>query len=268
MARLFGFLSVVKPKKVKLALSDISLDLYQNDIIGLIGASGSGKSTLLKCINRLHESLDKPPIFKGNISIDGEDINHPDLDIVALRSKVGMVFQKPNPFPKTIRDNVLYGARIHGLIPPGEEDAYLEKYLRKAALWDEVKDRLDDELGTDLSGGQQQRLCIARAIASQPEILLMDEPTSALDPKSTVKIEQLMLELKKEMTIVLVTHSLGQAKRVTDYLVFLEEGRVIEHGLSDDLFNSPQTSELREYYAYEAGSDISATGTGPEKPHA
>ena len=200
------------------ALKNINLDIYENQITAFIGPSGCGKSTYLKTLNRMNDLVPNVTI-NGKVLIDGEDIYDPKVDTTLLRKKVGMVFQQPNPFPMSIYDNIAYGPRIHGIKGKAELDAIVEKSLRGAALWDEVKDRLKrSALG--LSGGQQQRLCIARALAVEPEILLMDEPTSALDPISTLKIEDLMGELKKNYTVVIVTHNMQQATRIADYTAF------------------------------------------------
>ena len=207
------------------ALKNINLDIYENQITAFIGPSGCGKSTYLKTLNRMNDLVPNVTI-NGKVWIDGEDIYDPKVDTTLLRKKVGMVFQQPNPFPMSIYDNIAYGPRIHGIKGKAELDAIVEKSLRGAALWDEVKDRLKrSALG--LSGGQQQRLCIARALAVEPEILLMDEPTSALDPISTLKIEDLMGELKKNYTVVIVTHNMQQATRIADYTAFFLVGEVV-----------------------------------------
>ena len=208
------------------ALKNINLDIYENQITAFIGPSGCGKSTYLKTLNRMNDLVPNVTI-NGKVWIDGEDIYDPKVDTTLLRKKVGMVFQQPNPFPMSIYDNIAYGPRIHGIKGKAELDAIVEKSLRGAALWDEVKDRLKrSALG--LSGGQQQRLCIARALAVEPEILLMDEPTSALDPISTLKIEDLMGELKKNYTVVIVTHNMQQATRIADYTAFFRFPPVFE----------------------------------------
>ena len=208
------------------ALKNINLDIYENQITAFIGPSGCGKSTYLKTLNRMNDLVPNVTI-NGKVLIDGEDIYDPKVDTTLLRKKVGMVFQQPNPFPMSIYDNIAYGPRIHGIKGKAELDAIVEKSLRGAALWDEVKDCLKrSALG--LSGGQQQRLCIARALAVEPEILLMDEPTSALDPISTLKIEDLMGELKKNYTVVIVTHNMQQATRIADYTAYFLVGEVIE----------------------------------------
>ena len=220
------------------ALKNINLDIYENQITAFIGPSGCGKSTYLKTLNRMNDLVPNVTI-NGKVLIDGEDIYDPKVDTTLLRKKVGMVFQQPNPFPMSIYDNIAYGPRIHGIKGKAELDAIVEKSLRGAALWDEVKDRLKrSALG--LSGGQQQRLCIARALAVEPEILLMDEPTSALDPISTLKIEDLMGELKKNYTVVIVTHNMQQATRIADYTAFFLVGEVVEYAPTSDLFSHPR----------------------------
>ncbi|WP_448864974.1 phosphate ABC transporter ATP-binding protein PstB [Clostridium sp.] len=227
------------------ALKNINLDIYENQITAFIGPSGCGKSTYLKTLNRMNDLVPNVTI-NGNVLIDGEDIYDPKVDTTLLRKKVGMVFQQPNPFPMSIYDNIAYGPRIHGIKGKAELDAIVEKSLRGAALWDEVKDRLKrSALG--LSGGQQQRLCIARALAVEPEILLMDEPTSALDPISTLKIEDLMGELKKNYTVVIVTHNMQQATRIADYTAFFLVGEVIEYAPTTDLFSHPREKKTEDY---------------------
>ena len=218
------------------ALKNINLDIYENQITAFIGPSGCGKSSYLV-----------PNVtINGKVLIDGEDIYDPKVDTTLLRKKVGMVFQQPNPFPMSIYDNIAYGPRIHGIKGKAELDAIVEKSLRGAALWDEVKDRLKcSALG--LSGGQQQRLCIARALAVEPEILLMDEPTSALDPISTLKIEDLMGELKKNYTVVIVTHNMQQATRIADYTAFFLVGEVVEYAPTTDLFSHPREKKTEDY---------------------
>ena len=227
------------------ALHDISLDFMINEVTALIGPSGCGKSTLLRCLNRMNDLI---PYSRadGEIFLDGQDVYDADVDVVTLRLRVGMVFQKPNPFPKTIFENVAYGLRVNGLKDKALITERVEKTLRQAALWDEVKDRLyDSALG--LSGGQQQRLCIARALAVEPEILLMDEPCSALDPIATQKIEELIHELKTTYTIIIVTHNMQQAARVSDITAFLYLGELIETGLTDTLFTRPQLKQTEDY---------------------
>lgn len=227
------------------ALKNINLDIYENQITAFIGPSGCGKSTYLKTLNRMNDLVPNVTI-NGKVWIDGEDIYDPKVDTTLLRKKVGMVFQQPNPFPMSIYDNIAYGPRIHGIKGKAELDAIVEKSLRGAALWDEVKDRLKrSALG--LSGGQQQRLCIARALAVEPEILLMDEPTSALDPISTLKIEDLMGELKKNYTVVIVTHNMQQATRIADYTAFFLVGEVVEYAPTTDLFSHPREKETEDY---------------------
>lgn len=227
------------------ALKNINLDIYENQITAFIGPSGCGKSTYLKTLNRMNDLMPNVTI-NGKVWIDGEDIYDPKVDTTLLRKKVGMVFQQPNPFPMSIYDNIAYGPRIHGIKGKAELDAIVEKSLRGAALWDEVKDRLKrSALG--LSGGQQQRLCIARALAVEPEILLMDEPTSALDPISTLKIEDLMGELKKNYTVVIVTHNMQQATRIADYTAFFLVGEVVEYAPTTDLFSHPREKKTEDY---------------------
>ena len=227
------------------ALKNINLDIYENQITAFIGPSGCGKSTYLKTLNRMNDLVPNVTI-NGKVWIDGDDIYDPKVDTTLLRKKVGMVFQQPNPFPMSIYDNIAYGPRIHGIKGKPELDAIVEKSLRGAALWDEVKDRLKrSALG--LSGGQQQRLCIARALAVEPEILLMDEPTSALDPISTLKIEDLMGELKKNYTVVIVTHNMQQATRIADYTAFFLVGEVVEYAPTTDLFSHPREKKTEDY---------------------
>ena len=227
------------------ALKNINLDIYENQITAFIGPSGCGKSTYLKTLNRMNDLVPNVTI-NGKVWIDGEDIYDPKVDTTLLRKKVGMVFQQPNPFPMSIYDNIAYGPRIHGIKGKAELAAIVEKSLRGAALWDEVKDRLKrSALG--LSGGQQQRLCIARALAVEPEILLMDEPTSALDPISTLKIEDLMGELKKNYTVVIVTHNMQQATRIADYTAFFLVGEVVEYAPTTDLFSHPREKKTEDY---------------------
>ena len=227
------------------ALKNINLDIYENQITAFIGPSGCGKSTYLKTLNRMNDLVPNVTI-NGKVLIDGEDIYDPKVDTTLLRKKVGMVFQQPNPFQMSIYDNIAYGPRIHGIKGKAELDAIVEKSLRGAALWDEVKDRLKrSALG--LSGGQQQRLCIARALAVEPEILLMDEPTSALDPISTLKIEDLMGELKKNYTVVIVTHNMQQATRIADYTAFFLVGEVVEYAPTTDLFSHPREKKTEDY---------------------
>ena len=216
----------------KQALFDVNLELEEKKVTALIGPSGCGKSTYIRCLNRMNDVIDICKV-EGSIKIDGQEINKKDVDVNLLREKVGMVFQKPNPFPKSIYDNIAYGPRIHGLADNKNDlDQIVESSLKKAALWDEVKDRLNQP-GTGLSGGQQQRLCIARTISINPEVILMDEPCSALDPIATAKIEELIDELKKTYTIVIVTHSMSQAARVSQNTGFFHLGKILEFNLTE-----------------------------------
>ncbi|KRO59784.1 MAG: phosphate ABC transporter ATP-binding protein, partial [Pelagibacteraceae bacterium BACL5 MAG-121128-bin54] len=222
----------------KQALFNVNLELNEKEVTALIGPSGCGKSTFIRCINRMNDVIDICKI-EGSIEMDGFDINDKSIDVVELREKVGMVFQKPNPFPKSIYDNISYGPKIHGKGETKDElDEIVENSLKKAALWNEVKDRLN-EPGTSLSGGQQQRLCIARAISVNPEVILMDEPCSALDPIATAKIEELIDELKTTYTIVIVTHSMAQAVRVSQKTGFFHLGKLIEVGKTEKIFKNP-----------------------------
>ncbi|MDO4330799.1 MAG: phosphate ABC transporter ATP-binding protein PstB [Lachnospiraceae bacterium] len=227
------------------ALKDIQLDIYEKKITAFIGPSGCGKSTYLKTLNRMNDLVDGVRI-EGTVLLDEEDIYSPQADTTLLRKKIGMVFQQPNPFPMSIYDNVAYGPRIHGIRGKAELDEIVEKSLRGAALWDEVHDRLKKS-ALGLSGGQQQRLCIARALAVEPEVLLMDEPTSALDPISTLKIEDLMEELKKKYTVAIVTHNMQQAARIADYTAFFLVGEVIEYAPTDELFSMPKDKRTEDY---------------------
>ena len=227
------------------ALKNINLDIYANQITALIGPSGCGKSTYLKTLNRMNDLVDGVRI-EGTVLLDGENIYDLRVDTTLLRKKVGMVFQQPNPFPMSIYDNIAYGPRIHGIKARGRLDEIVEKSLRGAALWDEVKDRLKKS-ALGLSGGQQQRLCIARALAVEPEVLLMDEPTSALDPISTLKIEDLMDELKKDYTVVIVTHNMQQATRIADYTAFFLVGEIIEYAPTTELFSHPKEKKTEDY---------------------
>ncbi|MDE3015757.1 MAG: phosphate ABC transporter ATP-binding protein [Pseudomonadota bacterium] len=230
----------------KQALFDVGVEIPENSVTALIGASGCGKSTFLRCLNRMNDTIEGCRV-EGEILVGGQDINAPDQDVVHLRSWIGMVFQKPNPFPKSIYDNVAYGPRIHRLAgSKGALDALVVGSLQKAGLFEEVKDRLL-EPGTSLSGGQQQRLCIARAIALNPEIILMDEPCSALDPIATARIEELITELKDNFTIVIVTHSMQQAARVSQQTCFFHLGKVIEAGATSRMFTSPQHQQTQDY---------------------
>ncbi|KAF0091883.1 MAG: phosphate transport system ATP-binding protein [Fusobacteria bacterium] len=227
------------------ALKNVNLQIMENRITALIGPSGCGKSTFIRTINRMYEHVVDTKI-EGTIHLDKENVLAPDYDVTELRKKVGMVFQKPNPFPKSIYENVIYGPRKHGLKNKGQLDLIVERSLKKAALWDEVKDRLHTS-ALGLSGGQQQRLCIARCLAVDPEVLLMDEPTSALDPIATLKIEDLFQALREEYTIVIVTHSMQQAARISDNTAFFLNGEIIESGLTDDLFTKPKDSRTEDY---------------------
>jgi phosphate transport system ATP-binding protein len=228
------------------AVHDISMTFPDRAVTALIGPSGCGKSTFLRCLNRMNDTIENCRV-EGEILMDGENINDPSVDPVLLRSRVGMVFQKPNPFPKSIYDNIAYGPRIHGLASGREDlDAIVEKSLRRAGLWEEVKDRLTAP-GTSLSGGQQQRLCIARAIAVQPEVILMDEPCSALDPIATARIEELIDELRSRYCIVIVTHSMQQAARVSQRTAFFHLGNLIEIGDTSQIFTSPREKRTEDY---------------------
>lgn len=228
------------------AVKGISLDLHQDEVTALIGPSGCGKSTFLRCFNRMNDTVDICRVT-GSIELDGEDIYDPKLDVVQLRARVGMVFQKPNPFPKSIYDNVAYGPRIHGLATARADlDEIVATALEKAGLWDEVKDRLEDA-GTALSGGQQQRLCIARAIAVNPEVILMDEPCSALDPIATAKVESLIDELKGKYAIAIVTHSMQQAARISQRTAFFHLGELVEQGDTTTIFTAPKEERTRDY---------------------
>ncbi|MCW5720149.1 MAG: phosphate ABC transporter ATP-binding protein [Devosia sp.] len=230
----------------KQALHGISIDIPDRAVTAFIGPSGCGKSTFLRCINRMNDTIEGARVG-GTILLDGENIYDPDLDVVELRARVGMVFQKPNPFPKSIYDNVAYGARIHGLARNKTDlDEIVVSSLRKAGLFEEVKDRLN-EPGTGLSGGQQQRLCIARAIAVGPEVILMDEPCSALDPIATAIIEELIDELRENYTIVIVTHSMQQAARVSQRTAFFHLGNLIEQGVTEDIFTNPVNKQTQDY---------------------
>ena len=230
----------------KQALFDINLEVEEKKVTALIGPSGCGKSTYIRCLNRMNDVIDICKV-EGSIKIDGQEINKKDVDVNLLREKVGMVFQKPNPFPKSIYDNIAYGPRIHGLADNKDDlDKIVESSLKKAALWEEVKDRLNQP-GTGLSGGQQQRLCIARTISINPEVILMDEPCSALDPIATAKIEELIDELKKTYTIVIVTHSMSQAARVSQNTGFFHLGKVLEFNLTEKIFKNPDNKLTQDY---------------------
>ena len=227
------------------ALHGVNMDIKENSVTALIGPSGCGKSTFLKCINRMNDLVDNVRI-EGSIEIDGENIYAPSVDTTVLRKKVGMVFQQPNPFPMSIYDNIAYGPRVHGIKDKKTLDQIVEESLKGAAIFDEVKDRLKKS-AMGLSGGQQQRLCIARALAVQPEVILMDEPTSALDPISTSKIEDLVIDLKKDYTIIMVTHNMQQATRVSDKTVFFLLGEIVESGVTEKLFSMPQDKRTEDY---------------------
>ena len=227
------------------ALKDINMKIREGAITAFIGPSGCGKSTFLKTLNRMNDLVDCVRI-EGKVYLDGEDIYDPKVDTTLLRKKMGMVFQQPNPFPMSIYDNIAYGPRIHGIKNKAALDEIVERSLRGAAIFDEVKDRLKKS-ALGLSGGQQQRLCIARALAVEPEILLMDEPTSALDPISTLKVEELMEELKKDYTVVVVTHNMQQAARVSDYTAFFLMGEVIEFDTTDNIFSRPRDKRTEDY---------------------
>jgi phosphate transport system ATP-binding protein len=230
----------------KQAIDNVSLDVGKNEVLAMIGPSCCGKSTFLRCLNRMNDTIDICRV-EGHIKLDGLDIYEKSQDVVPLRARVGMVFQKPNPFPKSIYDNIAYGPRIHGLVnSKSETDEVVEVSLRSAGLWEEVKDRLDAP-GTGLSGGQQQRLCIARAIAVKPEVILMDEPCSALDPIATAKVEELIDELREEFTIAIVTHSMQQAARVSQRTAYFHLGKLIEVGKTDKIFTSPDHQLTEDY---------------------
>ena len=230
----------------KQAIDRVTLDIAEKQVISFIGPSGCGKSTFLRCLNRMNDTIDICRI-EGEIALDGRNIYAPDVDVVPLRARVGMVFQKPNPFPKSIYDNVAYGPRIHGLAAGSAElDEIVEISLERAGLWNEVKDRLQQP-GTGLSGGQQQRLCIARAIAVSPEVILMDEPCSALDPIATAKIEELIDELSSQFTIVIVTHSMQQAARVSQRTAYFHLGKLVEVGETEQMFTTPQHEMTQNY---------------------
>jgi phosphate transport system ATP-binding protein len=230
----------------KQAISDVSIDIDQDLVTAFIGPSGCGKSTFLRTLNRMNDTVASAKVT-GDIRLDGEDIYASEMDVVQLRARVGMVFQKPNPFPKSIFENVAYGPRIHGLASSKTQlSGIVEQSLKRAGLWEEVKDRLQDS-GTALSGGQQQRLCIARAIAVDPEVILMDEPCSALDPIATAKIEELIHELKGRYAIVIVTHNMQQAARVSQRTAFFHLGTLIEYGATSDIFTNPREERTRDY---------------------
>jgi len=234
------------------AIKDVSVDIADKTVTAFIGPSGCGKSTFLRCLNRMNDTIDICRVT-GRIKLDGRDINAKSIDPVQLRAQVGMVFQKPNPFPKSIYDNIAYGPRIHGLAKSKADlDEIVEKSLRRGAIWNEVKDRLDQP-GTGLSGGQQQRLCIARAIATEPEILLMDEPCSALDPIATAQVEELIDELRRDYSVVIVTHSMQQAARVSQKTAFFHLGNLVEFNDTDQIFTNPQDSRTESYITGKIG---------------
>ena len=234
------------------ALRDINLNLEAKKVTAFIGPSGCGKSTLLRCLNRMNDLIEGTRVAGGSIRIHGVDIYQPDVDVIELRKRVGMVFQKSNPFPKSIYENITYGLRLQGRTNRAELDEVVERSLRGAALWDEVKDRLHDS-GLGLSGGQQQRLCIARTIAVEPEIILMDEPCSALDPVATAKVEELIQELRSRFTIVIVTHNMQQAARVSDRTAFFYLGKLIEYADTRDIFTSPANPQTEAYVSGRFG---------------
>ncbi|MDR0648503.1 MAG: phosphate ABC transporter ATP-binding protein PstB [Synergistaceae bacterium] len=227
------------------ALRDVTLDIEENSLMAFIGPSGCGKSTFLRCLNRMNDFVRGVEIT-GRVLLDGRDVYAPDVDVTSLRRRVGMVFQRPNPFPFSIRENVAYGPKLLGERDRGRLGEIVERSLRNSGLWEEVKDRLDAQ-ASSLSGGQQQRLCIARAIAVEPEVLLMDEPTSALDPMATARIEELARELKKIYTVVIVTHNMQQAARVSDHTAFFLMGELVEHGPTTKIFTTPQDKRTEDY---------------------
>ncbi|MCE5323784.1 phosphate ABC transporter ATP-binding protein PstB [bacterium] len=227
------------------ALRDNNLDIAENRVTAIIGPSGCGKSTHIRCYNRIYE-LYKGQSATGEIILDNKNLLDADVDLIDLRMRVGMIFQRPSPFPMSIYNNVAYGLRLQGKTSKNELDGRVEQALRKAALWDEVEDKLH-EPGTHLSGGQQQRLCIARAVAVEPEVLLMDEPASAIDPVGTAKIEELIAELKEQYTIVIVTHNMQQAARISDYTAFFFEGEIVEFGETKEMFTRPQKQQTEDY---------------------
>ena len=230
----------------KQAVNDVSIDVDMENVTAFIGPSGCGKSTFLRTLNRMNDTIANARV-EGQITLEGEDIYASSMDVVQLRARVGMVFQKPNPFPKSIYENVAYGPRIHGLASSKPDlDAVIERSLRRAGLWDEVKDRLQDS-GTALSGGQQQRLCIARAIAVDPEVILMDEPCSALDPIATARIEELIHDLRGKYAIVIVTHNMQQAARVSQRTAFFHLGQLVEYGDTSELFTNPRQPRTKDY---------------------
>lgn len=252
-----AFVTKIKTEHVNLyygerqVLKDITFDMGENKVTAFIGPSGCGKSSYLRCLNRMNDFISSARV-EGTINIDGENILAPSTDVIGLRRKVGMVFQKPNPFPMSIYDNIAYGPRLNGIKDKDKLDEIVEKSLEGAALWDEVKDKLKTP-GTGLSGGQQQRLCIARATATQPDILLMDEPTSALDPMSTLRVEELVNELKKDYTVVIVTHNMQQAARISDYTAFFLLGDLIEYDVTAKMFTSPHDKRTEDYISGRFG---------------
>lgn len=229
----------------KVGIQDVNIEIYKNKVTAIMGPSGCGKSTFLRSLNRLIELVENVRV-EGKVLFEGKNIYDPDVDPVELRKRIGMVFQHPNPFPKSIFDNVAFGPRIHGVKDKKKLEKIVEDALRKAALWDEVKDRLHDS-ALRLSGGQQQRLCIARAIATNPEVILFDEPTASLDPIAASKIEDLIVDLKKSYTVVVVTHNIQQAARISDYVAFFWMGKLVEYGKTEEVFENPQ-NELTEKY--------------------
>ena len=236
----------------KHALKDVDVDILDRTVTAFIGPSGCGKSTFLRCINRMNDTIESARVT-GSIRLDGTDIYDPSIDPVQLRARVGMVFQKPNPFPKSIYDNIAYGPRIHGLArSKADLDEIVEKSLRRGAIWDEVKDRLNAP-GTGLSGGQQQRLCIARAVATEPEVLLMDEPCSALDPIATAQVEELIDELRTRFSVVIVTHSMQQAARVSQKTAFFHLGNLVEFGETGQIFTNPKDPRTESYISGRIG---------------
>ncbi|WP_290902192.1 phosphate ABC transporter ATP-binding protein PstB [Ferroglobus sp.] len=229
----------------KVGIQDVNMEIYKNKVTAIMGPSGCGKSTFLRSLNRLIELVENVRV-EGKVLFEGKNIYDPDVDPVELRKRIGMVFQHPNPFPKSIFDNVAFGPRIHGVKDKKKLEKIVEDALKKAALWDEVKDRLHDS-ALRLSGGQQQRLCIARAIATNPEVILFDEPTASLDPIAASKIEDLIVDLKKSYTVVVVTHNIQQAARISDYVAFFWMGKLVEYGKTEEVFENPQ-NELTEKY--------------------
>ncbi|EXJ24456.1 Phosphate transport ATP-binding protein PstB [Alkalibacterium sp. AK22] len=233
------------------ALHGVDLDIYENEITAFIGPSGCGKSTLIKTLNRMNDLVENCRI-EGSVELDGKNIYSKKVELNELRKRVGMVFQQPNPFPKSIYDNIAFGPRTHGIKKKNELDEIVEKSLRQAAIWDEVKDHLDRN-ALSISGGQQQRICIARALAVEPDVLLMDEPTSALDPISTAKIEELVMELKEDYTIVMVTHNMQQASRISDRTAFFLNGDIIEQDMTRQLFTNPKEEQTDNYISGRFG---------------